>query len=130
MTEMATLLIADDNMDIRELYKMEFECEGYAVVTAADGVEALEMTKIHCPDLVILDIGMPEKDGLEVIGEISRLNGGTPVIVNTAYPLFKMDFRAHHATSWVEKSSNTDPLISAVRQIVEPDSESGGNGGE
>jgi len=51
MIEMATLLIADDNRDIRELYKMEFECEGYAVVTAADGIEALEMTKLHCPGL-------------------------------------------------------------------------------
>jgi len=67
---------------------------------------------------------------LKSSGRYRGLTGATPVIVNTAYPLFKMDFRAHHATSWVEKSSNTDPLISAVRQIVEPDSESGGNGGK
>ena len=124
---MATLLIADDNIEIRELYRIEFESAGYSVVTACDGAEALEMTRKMCPDLVILDIGMPEKDGLEVIGEISRHNGGTPVIVNTAYPLFKMDFRARHATSWVEKSSNTDPLVSAVRQIVEPDGKPSGN---
>jgi CheY-like chemotaxis protein len=117
---MAVLLIADDNAEIRELYRDEFEGDGYEVVTATDGNEAVSMTRETRPDLVILDIGMPEKDGLEVIGEISRLNGGTPVIVNTAYPLFKMDFRANHATAWIEKSANLDTLKSAVRQLVAP----------
>ena len=117
---MATLLIADDSPKIRELYIEEFRGEGYEVIWAADGNEAIDVTRDARPDLVILDIGMPEKDGLEVIGEISRMHGGTPVIVNTAYPMFKMDFRAHHATAWVEKSANLDPLKSAVRQLVEP----------
>jgi two-component system response regulator len=118
--EMRVLLIADDNPEIRELYKEEFEGDGYKVHTAADGNEAVAKTREIRPDLVILDIGMPEKDGLEVIGEISRLNGGTPVIVNTAYPLFKMDFRAYHATAWIEKSGDISPLKSAVRQLVQP----------
>ena len=117
---MSLLLIADDNGEIRELYKEEFEGEGYCVITAANGAEAAGITKTEKPDLVILDIGMPEKNGLEVIGEIARLNGGTPVIVNTAYPLFKLDYRAHHAATWVVKSSDLDPLKSAVRQIVDP----------
>ncbi len=117
---MATLLIVDDSPEIRELYKDEFESEGYEVFTAADGNEACDVTKEQKPDLVILDIGMPEKNGLEAIGEIARLNGGTPVIVNTAYPLFKMDFRAHHAAAWIQKSSDLNPLKSAVRQIAEP----------
>ena len=118
---MPLLLIADDSDDIRELYTDEFESDGYQVITAANGSEAIEKTQEGKPDLVILDIGMPEKNGLEVIGEISRLNGGTPVIVNTAYPLFKLDYRAHHAATWVVKSSNLDSLKSAVRQIVDPE---------
>jgi len=118
---MATLLIADDSRDILELYREEFEGEGYRVLTASDGAEAARVARESAPDLVILDIGMPEKSGLEVIAEIAQLNGGTPVIVNTAYPLFKMDFRAHHAVSWVTKSADIEPLKSAVRQIVEPE---------
>ena len=118
---MALLLIADDSDRIRELYTEEFECEGYRVITASNGEEAIEMARTGKPDLVILDIGMPEKNGLEVIGEISRLNGGTPVIVNTAYPLFKLDYRAHHAATWVVKSSDLNELKSSVRQIVDPD---------
>jgi CheY-like chemotaxis protein len=117
---MPVLLIADDNDEIRELYSDEFEGEGYQVETASNGDEAIARAKEIKPDLVILDIGMPEKNGLEIIGEISRINGGTPVIVNTAYPLFKLDYRAHHAATWVVKSSNLDPLKSAVRQIVDP----------
>lgn len=117
---MALLLIADDSEDIRELYALEFEGDGYEIITAANGDEAIEKTRDVKPDLVILDIGMPEKNGLEVIGDIARQNGGTPVIVNTAYPLFKLDYRAHHAASWVMKSSDLNPLKSAVRQIVEP----------
>lgn len=121
---MATLLIADDSAEVRELYREEFEAEGYEVLTASNGNEAITVTREKRPDLVILDIGMPERDGLEVIAEISCLNGGTPVIVNTAYPLFKMDFRAHHAATWIAKSANLDPLKSAVRQLVEPAAES------
>jgi DNA-binding response OmpR family regulator len=116
---MATLLITDDSRDILELYREEFEGEGYVVLTASDGGEAVRMAREMRPDLVILDIGMPEKSGLEVIAEISCLHGGTPVIVNTAYPLFKMDFRGHHAAAWVTKSADLDPLKSAVRQLVE-----------
>lgn len=115
---MALLLICDDSEEIRELYQLEFEGEGYEVVTACNGAEAVEMTKSHNPDLVILDIGMPEKNGLEVIGKVSRMNGGTPVIVNTAYPLFKLDYRAHHAVTWITKSANMDELVNAVRKVV------------
>ncbi len=117
---MALLLISDDSKEIRELYQLEFEGEGYEVITAANGQEALEMTSEHSPDVVILDIGMPEKDGLDVIGEVSRMHGGTPVIVNTAYPLFKLDYRAHHAVTWITKSSNMDNLMDAVKKVIAP----------
>jgi len=117
---MAVLLIADDSEDIRLLYADEFEGDGYEVITASNGEEAVNMVRENNPDLVILDIGMPEKNGLEIIGDIARINGGTPVIVNTAYPLFKLDYRAHHAATWVEKSSDLSSLKSAVRQIVDP----------
>ncbi len=115
---MAVLLIVDDNQKLRELYRLEFEYEGYSVIEAANGGEAIEIARTGKPDCVILDIGMPEKDGLEVIGEISKMNGGIPVVVNTAYPLFKLDFRAHHAATWITKTSNLDPLKKVVEEII------------
>ena len=59
-------MIADDEPDILEIVGYNLEKEGYEVITAQDGQQALEMTKAHKPDLVILDIMMPYKSGIEV----------------------------------------------------------------
>jgi CheY-like chemotaxis protein len=115
---MVKILIADDNEALRELYALEFEGEGYEVITAANGDEAVAQCREQKPDAIVLDIGMPEKSGLEVLGELSLMNGGTPVIVNTAYPMFKMDYRAHRASGWVTKSSNPDGIIDAVNKAL------------
>ena len=110
--------MVDDNEGIRELYALEFESLGHDVVLARDGEQALEKCRHKQPDLVVLDIGMPEKDGLEVLGEIAAMNGGTPVIVNTAYPMFKLDYRARKAVAWLEKSSNLKKLLDTVEEIL------------
>ena len=115
---MAKILIADDNPKLRDLYEMEFESDGYDVVLATDGADALVQCREHQPDIVVLDIGMPEQSGLDVLGDIASMHGGTPVIVNTAYPLFKMDYRAHRAVTWIEKSSKLDILKNAVRDAL------------
>ena len=66
MESKARILIADDEPDILEIVGSNLEKEGYEVITAQDGQQALEMTKAHKPDLVILDIMMPYKSGIEV----------------------------------------------------------------
>ena len=115
---MVKILIADDNPMIRQLYSLEFEADGFEIVTAENGAEAVEQCREHKPDAVVLDIGMPEQSGLDVLSEIASMHGGTPVIVNTAYPLFKFDYRAHRASAWVEKTSNLDSLKQAVQQAI------------
>ncbi|MDB5201701.1 MAG: response regulator transcription factor [Ferruginibacter sp.] len=59
------ILIADDEPDILEILKYNLEAEGYEVITAKDGDEAIEQAKKHSPELIILDIMMPRKTGLE-----------------------------------------------------------------
>lgn len=115
---MARILVADDNPLIRRLYADELEGEGYEVVVACDGDDAIKQCRDHAPDVVVLDIGMPEKSGLEALGEIAAMHGGTAVIVNTAYPLFKLDYRAHRAVAWVEKSSNLGALKEKIREVL------------
>jgi len=112
------ILIADDNPLIRKLYSLEFEGEGFDVVLAENGAQALDLCREHAPDAVVLDIGMPEQSGLDVLSELASMHGGTPVVVNTAYPLFRFDYRAHRASAWIEKGSNLDPLKKAVLEVI------------
>jgi two-component system, OmpR family, alkaline phosphatase synthesis response regulator PhoP len=67
------ILIADDEPDILEIIQFNLEAEGYTVFTAKNGVDAVEQAKKHQPDLIILDIMMPGKTGIEVCN-LLRLN--------------------------------------------------------
>ena len=77
------ILVVDDDSNISELLKMYFENEGYDVKLASDGVEALSYFKIFEPDLVLLDIMLPKKDGWQVCREIREMSS-KPVIMVTA----------------------------------------------
>jgi two-component system alkaline phosphatase synthesis response regulator PhoP len=66
MSNVKKILIADDEPDILEIIQFNLEAEGYEVITAKNGEEALEQAKKNRPDLIILDIMMPGKNGIEV----------------------------------------------------------------
>lgn len=78
-----TVLIADDDPHIREVIRFALAREGLATVEAADGAEALKRFAEVEPDLVVLDVGMPEADGLDVCREIRRTHQ-TPVLFLSA----------------------------------------------
>ena len=77
------MLIVDDDTNICDLLKRYFENEGYKVKTACDGMEGVNYFKIYEPDLVLLDIMMPKKDGWQVCREI-RESSSKPIIMITA----------------------------------------------
>ena len=77
------LLIVDDDPNICDMLKLYFENEGYKIKTANDGVEGLATFKVYNPDLVLLDIMMPKKDGWRVCREIREISP-KPVIMITA----------------------------------------------
>ena len=77
------ILIVDDDPNISDLLKMYFENEGYDVNLAADGSEGLNYFKMYEPDLVLLDIMLPKKDGWQVCREIREISS-KPVIMVTA----------------------------------------------
>ena len=64
------ILIVEDDFYIREIYQMEAKLQGYNVVTAADGREAIEKVRTERPDLVLLDLMLPEVDGITVLKTI------------------------------------------------------------
>ena len=77
------ILIADDDAGIRDVLRMALEAGGFTVAAAADGQVALEMALSLSPDLVVLDIGMPEMDGLSVCREL-RKESDVPILFLTA----------------------------------------------
>ena len=77
------LLVVDDDPNICDILKTYFENEGYEVVTAGDGQEGLAQFRATDPDLVLLDIMLPKKDGQQVLAEI-RKDSTKPVIMVTA----------------------------------------------
>ena len=77
------LLVVDDDINICDLLRIYFENEGYEIITANDGAEAVTSFKMHDPDLVLLDIMLPKKDGWQVCREIRECSS-KPVIMVTA----------------------------------------------
>ena len=82
----ATVLICDDEAPLRELVGATLGAEGHSIAEASDGEEALERARALRPDLIVLDVGMPRRSGLEVLGELRRDPGlaSIPVIMLTA----------------------------------------------
>ncbi len=113
---MKTILFADDHKNIREYCRAVFAEEGYRVVLARDGIEALEMFITETPDLAILDISMPRSSGLETLERIKDLSPRTPVILFTAHDEeCESDHRALLATACVAKTGD----LAELKQIVE-----------
>jgi two-component system alkaline phosphatase synthesis response regulator PhoP len=78
-----TILVVDDEPTLRETLAEALEVDGYRVITAADGREALERFREHRPDLVVLDLMLPELSGIEVC-RILRRESGVPILMLTA----------------------------------------------
>jgi CheY-like chemotaxis protein len=79
------VLICDDEPDIRLLFRAAFEREGATVEEAADGDECLAVAGAHPPDVVILDLMMPKRDGLSTLPALRRSHPHCAVVVVTAY---------------------------------------------
>ena len=80
---MKKILVVDDEKPISDIIRFNLEKEGYEVVTAFDGEEALEKVSEEEPALIVLDIMLPKIDGLEVVREV-RKNHNMPIIMVTA----------------------------------------------
>jgi len=83
MTERGTIVVVDDEANIADLVALYLDREGYRVVKAATGIDGLDAFHQHRPRLVVLDVGLPDLDGLEVCKRI-RAQSQTPVIFLTA----------------------------------------------
>jgi CheY-like chemotaxis protein/uncharacterized metal-binding protein len=116
---MAKLLIVEDDESQRLLYEEELQEEGYEVVLAKNGKEALKSLEESLIDLIILDIRMPEMNGIGALGKIASRYKKTPVILHTAYPEYRNQFIALLADDFVLKSSDLSLLKKTVKELLE-----------
>lgn len=112
------ILVVDDEKNILKLYQAELEDEGYTVVTANSGREAMEVFESENPDLVTLDILMPDIDGIQVLRQMKEKKPNIPIIMLTAYD-YRDDFSVWVSDAYVVKSSDLSNLKATIRQIVE-----------
>jgi two-component system response regulator (stage 0 sporulation protein F) len=115
---MKKILVADDEMSIRLLYSEELKEEGYEVYLAANGREALEIVEKVPLDLVILDIKMPEMDGIEALRQIKERQPDLPVLLSTAYGEYRQDFATWASDEYLVKSSDLEDLKAAVKRYL------------
>lgn len=112
------ILVVEDDESERILYEEVLTEEGYEVTLAGDADSALAKLRENVPDLVILDINMPGKDGLDLLREIMDIDNKLPVILNTAYSAYQDNFMSWSAAAYVVKSSDTTELLQTVRNLI------------
>ena len=115
---MPTLLIADDDQNQRLLYREELAFEGYDIVEAADGPEAIAIVQAGGIDMVVLDIAMPGMDGVAAMSRILDIDNKIPVLLNTAYSSYKDDFMTWAADAYVVKSSDISELKQRIAETL------------
>lgn len=118
---MSSVFIIDDHPVIRLAVRMLLEHEGYEVVGETDnGVDAMQMVRECLPDLIILDIGIPKLDGLEVLARFNAM--GTPLrtLVLTAQSpaLFAIRCMQSGASGYVGKQEDFTELLSAIKAVL------------
>ncbi len=116
---METLLVVDDEVHQRMLYQEELGDEGYQIVLARNGMEALENVLEAAPELIVLDIRMPVMDGLEALGKIIGKKRGIPIVIHSAYSSYKDDFMSWAADAYVVKSCNLDELKNTIKELLQ-----------
>ncbi|TWU15556.1 response regulator [Allorhodopirellula heiligendammensis] len=122
---MSTILVVDDNDDIRDLLTRKMKSHGYTVATACDGVEAVKVASSSDLALILMDINLPELDGLEATMQIRAGRAGdtdkhTPVIALTAYALPDDQSRAKAAgcDAFHAKPIDFDRLFDQISELI------------
>lgn len=116
-----TILVADDEPSVRSLLRSILKKEGYNVVTAGNGREALEVFRQTSPDLVLLDVRMPEMDGIETFNALRKQNEDALVIMITAYGTIETAVQAMKmgAFDYLSKPFNLEEIKVVIKKALE-----------
>ena len=120
---MKTILIVDDEPDVLEVVEMLLLSEKYRVLKATNGVEALEVVKEETPDLVILDIMMPEMDGVKICKNMRKMENmkNNPIVMFSAKlsAIDKKESFDAGADGFITKPFNARGFIAGIKTYLE-----------
>lgn len=118
------ILIIDDGVESWQLLKTIVEPHGYHPVWAADGLQAVSAARLHQPQAILLDLGLPGGDGFVVLERLktNRLLSHIPVIVVTAREPHEAATRVRElgAAAYVQKPIKADELLASLQQVTDP----------
>jgi two-component system, cell cycle response regulator DivK len=119
-----TVLIAEDNVLNMKLFNDLLEAHGYSVLRATNGLEALRLARLHRPDLIIMDIQMPEISGLEATKQLKADEElrNIPIVVVTAFAMRGDEEKIRQAgcDGYLVKPISIGPFIQAVERYSSP----------
>ena len=117
---LGSVLVVDDEAEIRESLETLLQLEGYEVVTAASGRDGLAQIGERAFDVVLLDLALPDKSGMDVLAEIRLANAQQAVIMVTAYGTVENAVRAMQvgATNFIQKPWDNEKLLADVRAAI------------
>jgi len=119
------ILIADDDQSILDVLAYNLEAEGFDVITARDGEEAWQLARDACPDLVVLDVMMPERDGLDVLTSLKAhpRTKDIPVVLLTAKTTDAEVWQGWRAGAdyYITKPFVLDELLHFVELLLRPE---------
>jgi CheY-like chemotaxis protein len=116
----ATILLVEDNDTIREAFTILLEDSGYRIVQAANGAAALQSAEIDPPHLILMDLGLPDVDGLELVRTLARRGGSAPIVALTGRAL-ETDQAACLAAGcagYVTKPVDTEELLRLISTFL------------
>ncbi|HLZ70847.1 MAG TPA: response regulator [Dehalococcoidia bacterium] len=112
------ILVADDDAPTRRWLRLILEQDGYAVVEAASGRQALAAVAAHSPCLLLLDLNMPDMNGLQVCAALVRRRLTIPVLLLTAQRLPPATIAGQRAFIYLRKPVDEDRLLAEVARLV------------
>ena len=115
---MKTILVVNDDQNQLLLYKQELRSEGYNVITASDGISAVKKVRDYLPDLIVMEIVIPNMDALESLGTMLINDGKIPIIINTALSNYNKNFMTWPADAYLIKSSNLNGLKDKIKELL------------
>lgn len=115
------VLIVDDEEGIRDSLSGILEDEGYDVLTASSGEDALAITKEHLPDIVFLDVWLPEMDGIETLSRLKEIDADIPVIMISGHGNIEIAVKATRlgAYDFLEKPLSLEKVIITAKRALE-----------